>query len=93
MPSYKTTLWIKDRGATFFRLMNTITEVSQFRDVSSKNMHLPERQWEVAVDQMNGWRNNGGKRTSRFKIVQTDVHAPSSSPAYRQETFGYQSGD
>lgn len=85
-PEYKTTLWVRERGSTFFRLMNTITSTSTFRTCNDRNLHLPERQWEVAVDQMEGWRMNGGMHSARFKIVQTNIFDPDQPP--KSQFFG-----
>jgi hypothetical protein len=77
---FKTTLWVKEKGATFFRLMNTITATSMFVSANYKGLDTADGQWAAAVDQMEGWRRNGGMGSARFKIVQTDINHPDLEP-------------
>ena len=86
---FKTTLWVKEKGATFYRLMNTIEATSTFKNTDDRNLDKPERQWEAAVDIMEGWRTNGNMHDARFKIVQTNLNAPfAEAPKTRHYGYG-----
>lgn len=72
-PLWETKVFVREKGRMYWRLMNKITSGSKFYTIPSQNLHLRNRQKEVAEDIVRGWIENGGMGDCKFKVVQTDT--------------------